>query len=150
MQKHKPSDRKAADRSEYVEVDLDDIRLANELANEFWATAWTNCRGPPRLAQLLLKKWWKPGEGGDTLKRKKEHETDANQDAGRALHAGKSGSLPAGANARVHRYLQELIELEYVLMEPAATALHRYRLAYDGQGKDGGKFLLGLKPGRTT
>ncbi len=51
------------------------------------------------------------------------------------------------SNARVHRYLQELIELEFVLMEHGRNGvLHRYRLAYDGQGQDGGKFLLGLKP----
>ena len=47
----------------------------------------------------------------------------------------------------MHRYLQELIELEFVLMEHGRNGvLHRYRLAYDGQGEDGGKFLLGLKP----
>jgi hypothetical protein len=50
------------------------------------------------------------------------------------------------SHARVHRYLQELIELEFVLMEHGRNGvLHRYRLAYDGQGEDGGKFLLGLK-----
>jgi len=51
------------------------------------------------------------------------------------------------SNARVHRYLRELIELEYVLVENGRNGvLQRYRLAYDGQGKDGKKFVLGLKP----
>jgi len=47
----------------------------------------------------------------------------------------------------VHRYLRELIELEYVLVENGRNGvLQRYRLAYDGQGKDGKKFVLGLMP----
>ena len=49
-------------------------------------------------------------------------------------------------NARVHRYLSELVELEYVVTERGGNGvLHRYALAWDGRGQDGGKFLLGLK-----
>jgi len=50
------------------------------------------------------------------------------------------------AHARVYRYLRELVELEYVVIEGGRNGvLHRYSLAWDGQGKDGGKFFLGLK-----
>ena len=46
----------------------------------------------------------------------------------------------------MHRYLAELIELEFVLMEHGRNGvLHRYRLTYEGQGQEGQKFLLGLK-----
>jgi hypothetical protein len=49
------------------------------------------------------------------------------------------------AHARVHRYLRELVELEYVIQDTGRNGmLCRYRLAWEGQGKDGGKFLLGL------
>ena len=50
------------------------------------------------------------------------------------------------ANSRVHRYLRELVDLEYVLVESGRNgATYRYRLAYDGQGQDGQRFVLGLK-----
>ena len=40
---------------------------------------------------------------------------------------------------------KELLELEYVLLESGRNgALCRYRLAYEGQGKDGSRFMLGL------
>jgi hypothetical protein len=46
----------------------------------------------------------------------------------------------------VHRYLQELLELEFVLAEHGRNGVqHLYRLAYDGQGQDGRRFMLGLK-----
>lgn len=51
------------------------------------------------------------------------------------------------ANTRVHRYMKELVDLEYVLVESGRNgALYRYRLAYEGQGKKGEKFMLGLTP----
>ena len=50
------------------------------------------------------------------------------------------------SNSRVHRYLQELVDLEYVLVAGGRNgATYRYRLAYDGEGKDGARFMLGLK-----
>ncbi len=49
------------------------------------------------------------------------------------------------AHTRVHRYLKELIELEYVIQESGRNGtMCRYRLAYEGQGKDGERFMLGL------
>jgi hypothetical protein len=48
-------------------------------------------------------------------------------------------------NTRVHRYLKELVELEYVLVDAGRNGLkYAYRLAYQGQGKQGEKFLPGL------
>ena len=50
------------------------------------------------------------------------------------------------AHHRVHRYLAELIELEYVGAEGVRHGcLQRHGLLWEGQGQDGGKFLLGLK-----
>jgi len=50
------------------------------------------------------------------------------------------------SQSRVHRYLSELVELEYVITESGRNGtLQTYRLAYEGQGKDGQKFVLGLK-----
>ena len=50
------------------------------------------------------------------------------------------------ANSRVHRYLKELLDFEYLLIESGRNGtICRYRLAYEGQGKDGERFVLGLK-----
>jgi hypothetical protein len=38
------------------------------------------------------------------------------------------------------------MELEFVLVEHGRNGVqHHYRLAYDGQGQDGRRFVLGLK-----
>ena len=50
------------------------------------------------------------------------------------------------AHCRVERYLAQLIDLEYVLVVCGKNGRrYRYRLAYEGQGKEGEKFLLGLQ-----
>jgi hypothetical protein len=46
---------------------------------------------------------------------------------------------------RLHIHLKELVELEYVLLDSGRNGmLCRYRLAYEGQGKNGERFMLGL------
>ena len=135
----------------YIEVDKEDIRLANELATEILGHSLDELSRPATdLLQLLVKMQAKPAE--DTAKKKNPSRpptTDEAQwvSASPAFTRREIREFTGWSNARVHRYLQELIELEFVLMEHGRNGvLHRYRLAYDGQGEDGGKFLLGLKP----
>jgi DNA primase catalytic core len=135
----------------YIEVDKEDIRLANELATEILGHSLDELSRPATdLLQLLLKMQTKPA--ADTAKEKNPSRpptTDEAQwvQASPAFTRRQIREFTGWGNARVHRYLQELIELEFVLMEHGRNGvLHRYRLAYDGQGGDGGKFLLGLKP----
>jgi hypothetical protein len=134
----------------YIEVDKEDIRLANELATEILGHSLDELSRPATdLLQLLLKMQTKPA--ADTAKEKNPSRpptTDEAQwvQASPAFTRRQIREFTGWGNARVHRYLQELIELEFVLMEHGRNGvLHRYRLAYDGQGGDGGKFLLGLK-----
>jgi hypothetical protein len=48
-------------------------------------------------------------------------------------------------NTRLHIHLKELVDFEYVIIETGRNGLpFRYRLAWDGQGKDGKRFMLGL------
>ena len=135
----------------YIEVDKEDIRLANELATEILGHSLDELSRPATdLLQLLVKMQAKPT--ADTAKKKSPSRppmTDEAQwvSASPAFTRREIREFTGWSNARVHRYLQELIELEFVLMEHGRNGvLHRYRLAYDGQGEDGGKFLLGLKP----
>jgi hypothetical protein len=146
---------------EYIEVDKEDIRLANELATEILGHSLDELSRPAvDLLQLLLK-MAKPTDG--TAKEKKSSRPPATGEPARreaqwvhreaqlapspAFTRRQIREFTGWSNARVHRYLQELIELEFVLMEHGRNGvLHRYRLAYEGQGQDGRKFLLGLKP----
>jgi hypothetical protein len=134
---------------EYIEVDREDIRLANELATELMGHSLDELSRPAAdLLQLLLK-MAQPTDG--TAKEKSPQPPEPPPSV-LVRHAPgftrrQIREFTGWSNARVHRYLQELIELEFVLMEHGRNGvLHRYRLAYDGQGQDGGKFLLGLKP----
>jgi hypothetical protein len=49
------------------------------------------------------------------------------------------------SNYRVHIHLKELVEFEYVGAEAdRVNNTYRYRLLWEGQGKDGQRFMLGL------
>jgi DNA primase catalytic core len=135
---------------EYIEVDKEDIRLANELATELLGHSLDELSRPATdLLQLLLKMTQQTnGKPKGTAKEKNADEPPPSfvrQAPG--FTRRQIREFTGWSNARVHRYLQELIELEFVLMEHGRNGvLHRYRLAYEGQGQDGRKFLLGLKP----
>jgi DNA primase len=151
MQKQTKSTPNAPDgANQYIEVDKEDIRLANELATEILGHSLDELSRPATdLLQLLLKMTQQAnGKPKGTAKEKNADEPPPSfvrQAPG--FTRRQIREFTGWSNARVHRYLQELIELEFVLMEHGRNGvLHRYRLAYEGQGQDGRKFLLGLKP----
>ena len=111
---------------EYVEVEREDLALANELADQILGHSLDELSRPGYDLLLLLEKM--SGEKKNLFTRREIRE-----------YTGWS-------HARVHRYLVELLEFEYIVAESARNGeLHRYRLLYDGKGKDGRRFLLGLK-----
>jgi DNA primase len=125
----------------YVEVDRDDIRLANDLANELLGHSLDELSRPGfELLQLLDKmraEWVKTV----VTKPKQARALDNFSFSRRQVR-----EFAGWAHARVYRYLRELLELEYVVLEGGRNGvLHRYALAWDGAGRDGKKFLLGLK-----
>jgi DNA primase catalytic core len=125
---------------EYIEVDLEDIRIANELAREILGHSLDELSRPGRNLLLLL----------DEMIRARLKKEDTGDDSHRRNNIGftrrEIRDFTGWANARVHRYLRELADLEYVLVDAGRNgATYRYRLAYDGQGKDGSRFVLGLK-----
>ena len=123
---------------EYIEVDVDDIRIANELAHEILGHSLDELSRPGRDLLLLLD---------DLLKERTQDSEDAAERRSHFTFTRRDiREFTGWANSRVHRYLRELVDLEYVLAESGRNgATYRYRLAYDGQGKDGQRFLLGLK-----
>jgi hypothetical protein len=140
----------------YIEVDREDISLANELAHQILGHSLDELSRPAYDLLNLLDTMSRRGSAQSAGAR---YETAVDEPlalsrAGTAL-AKRSDSFTrrqirefsGWSNVRVHRHLQELIELEFVLVEHGRNGVqHRYRLAYDGQGRDGRRFMLGLKP----
>jgi hypothetical protein len=127
---------------DYIEADREDIRLANELAHEILGHSLDELSRPGRDLLLQL----------DTMvaARLKEKNLEADDEPPPRHHIGftrrEIREFTGWANARVHRYLKELADLEYVLVDSGRNGVTcRYRLAWDGQGKDGKRFVLGLK-----
>jgi hypothetical protein len=131
----------------YIEVDREDIRLANELATELMGHSLDELSRPAAdLLQLLLKMQDSTAKEKSPCGRPPDEPPPSLARHVPGFTRRQIREFTGWSNARVHRYLQELIELEFVLMEHGRNGvLHRYRLAYDGQGQDGRKFLLGLK-----
>jgi len=129
---------------DYIEADLDDISIANKLAHEILGHSLDELSRPGRDLLMLL----------DELIEKRAVETKKGKEDDYAPQRTQIGftrreirEFTGWANARVHRYLKELVDLEYVLMDTGRNgSTCRYRLAYEGQGKDGKRFMLGLKP----
>jgi DNA primase catalytic core len=122
----------------YIEVDREDIRLANELTTELLGQTLDELSRPGYDLLMQLEKM----TGPETAKRKNGASPPCSGFTRRQIreHTGWS-------QARVHRYLTELSDLEYVITESGRNGqLQTYRLLYDGQGKDGRKFVLGLRP----
>ena len=124
--------------AEYIEVDLDDIALANRLAHEILGHSLDELSRPSRALLLELERM--------VRERVKEGEADEPQRLNRVAFSRREIRQHTGwSNYRVHTHLRELIEYEYVSVEiDRATNGHRYRLLYEGQGKDGERFMLGL------
>jgi DNA primase len=130
----------------YVEADLEDIRFANELANEILGRSLDELSAPARglLLQIVAL----------VEARLKERDPTAQVD-----HALRSSvrftrrevrEFTGWTNTRLHIHLKELADFEYVIVEAGRNGLpFRYRLVYEGQGQDGRRFLLGLKDADT-
>jgi hypothetical protein len=123
---------------EYIEADLEDATAACTLASEILGHSLDELSIPSRSLLLLLAEMVgaarrspgaeSPGSPADGFTRRQIRE------------------FSGWSSYRVHTHLKELVEFEYVAVESARNgSVHRYRLAYDGQGQNGGRFLLGVR-----
>jgi len=134
--------KKSGEPFEYVDVDLDDVRIANELANEILGHSLDELSRPSRDLLLLLDDMVEDRVKAATQENNEHKPTRTSIGFTRR----EIREFTGWANARVHRYLKELADLEYVLLDTGRNgSTCRYRLAYEGQGKDGKRFMLGLK-----
>ena len=125
----------------FVQADPQDIALANRLAHNILGHSLDELSRPGHDLLLQLDEMAKTRQ--KTLLKEKPDRKANPDDVSFSRRDIREAT--GWSNARVHRYLKELLDLEYVLLESGRNGtLCRYRLVYDGQGKDGQKFLLGL------
>lgn len=120
---------------QYIEVDEDDLRLAHELAAQVLGRSLDELAPPSRSFLLALDSLLETLGKEQSLQREKVRFTR------REARERLKWSEP-----QVRRHLDKLQELEYVLCHrvPGTAARFTYELLYDGEGKDGSRFLLGL------
>jgi len=128
---------------EYIEVDAEDVRLANRLAHEILGHTLDELSRPGRnlLLELekLLTQGGNPGSGRDT------GPEGGGPGRRRSFTRREIREFTGWSNYRVHIHLRELVEFEYVSVETdRVNNTYRYRLLYDGQGKDGSRFMPAL------
>jgi len=139
LQKPVRSDKRGGETVEYIEVDAEDVKLANRLAHEILGHSLNELSRPSRNLLLELEKMLRrggdpgaPEAGGD--------------DPRRSFTRRQIREFSGWSNYRVHIHLKELVEFEYVSVESdRVNNTYRYRLLYDGRGRDGSRFMPGLK-----
>jgi len=122
----------------YVEVRLSDIELANRLMNEALGRSLDELAPQTRRLLHLIEEL--------VCKLSKEQQVKASEVRVRAKDVREYSGWSA-TQVKVH--LKKLSDLEYLLLHRAPRGQnYLYELLYDGQGKDGKPFVLGLlEPG---
>ena len=126
----------------YIEVELDDIKVANQLTVHILGKSLDELSSPARQLLILLDEY--------VDKRFNELQDIDKENVPSRIRITFSRrdirEFTGWSRTRVHTYLTELIEMESVVLERGRNnCLQRYRLLYEGQGKDGSKFIPGLK-----
>jgi len=127
---------------DYIEVLPEDVQIANRLAHEILGHSLDEISRPSRALLMEL----------ETMVRARVKQSGTADEPDQAPRLNRVAfsrreirQHTGWSNYRVHTHLKELIEFEYVSVESdRATNSHRYRLQYEGQGKDGSRFMLGL------
>ena len=120
---------------EYIEVELKDIETANKIANEILGHSLSEMSPPSRRLLEEIK----------NLVDKKCREENISQEKC-VISRRDIREYSRWSEYQIRAHIGELEELEYLI--PVAGRQGKrftYILAWDGQGSDGGKFILGLK-----
>jgi len=117
---------------EYIEVTLDDIAAANDLAHDVLGRSLDEL--PPQTRRLL-----------SFLDAYVADEAARLQVDRSAIHFSRKAIRDASGlgDTQLKIHLQRLVEMEYVLLHKQGNRF-TYELLYEGQGMDGQAFLMGL------
>jgi hypothetical protein len=118
----------------YIEVTKEDIAIANVLANEVLGRSLDELSS--QTQQLLMRIEEMVRAACERLGIEQQDYRFSRRDV--REHTGWS-------NTQVHRHLRKLEDLEYVLAHRGSRGQSMvYELVYEGQGKAGERFMLGL------
>jgi len=124
----------ATGERDYLEATLDDIERANRLASEVLGRTLDDLMPQTRQLLVLLD---------DYVAQRCQRETKSRLEL-RFTQRELRETIGWG-DFQLRRHLRRLIELEYVLIHRTKRGNQReYELLYDGQGRDGKPFMLGL------
>jgi hypothetical protein len=123
------------DGTEYIEVKLDDIDLANQLAHKLLGNTLDELSEPSRRLLELID---------DMVNGiAKEQETDRR---GITFTRRQIREHINWSDYQIKTHIEQLVDLEYLgVIHGHKGSQYSYCLYYNGEGKDGSKFLLGLK-----
>lgn len=124
----------------YINAEPDDITLANQLAHEILGHSLDELSRPGHDLLLLLEQM-------QNEKKKQADKEEGETSLSRYFSFSRRDIREATgwSNTRLHVHLKELVDFEYIVIEAGKNGMpFRYRLAWEGQGKDGKRFVLGL------
>jgi hypothetical protein len=125
-----------------VAVDLDDVALANRLAHEILGHSLDELSRPGRDLLMQLEEL-----AAARVKALRKDNPDSKHRATDISFSRRDiREFTGWTNTRLHIHLKELTDFEYAIVDAGRNGMpFRYRLAYEGQGKEGQRFMLGLK-----
>ena len=122
-----------------VESSVTDVELANRLVSEVMGSSLDDLLPQTRQLLVLL----------DNLVNQQSQDQQLKRDLIRFTQRQLRESFGWG-DSLVRKHLKRLVELEYVLAHRTGRGNSKeYELLYDGQGRDGEAFLLGLTDSST-
>lgn len=120
---------------DYIEVSLRDIALANELALDVLGKSLDELNGPSRTLLLLTEE----------LVRKIARERNV-EPTEVLVTRRELREFTRWSDHQIRQHLPTLLDLEYLMPVAGRNGRqYRYRLLWEGQGKAGERFMLGLK-----
>ncbi len=126
---------------EYIEVELDDIEIANRITHHVLGRSLDELTPPSRrlldeIHRLVQEE--KGGNGG------------GERDGGEEIRLTRRGirEYTRWSEYQLRAHIDQLIELEYLIPVTGGKRgrQYRYELLYDGGGRDGARFMVGLLP----
>jgi DNA primase len=119
-----------ADAGDYIETTLDDIAIANELATDLFGQSLGELSRPSRELLKLIRRMME-----DLQQKKQPPEFSRRQ----------IREFTGWSDYQIKIHVKQLEDLEYLLpLSGRRGQCFSYRLAWDGEGLDGERFVLGL------
>lgn len=147
-QMQRPVKHDAESDQDYIETTLGDIAIANQLATALFGQTLDELSRPSRELLKLIRKM------ADGVEQKERQAAGSKVDTGSALAGGAATfnrravrEFTGWSDYQVKIHIKQLEDLEYLVpITGRRGQSFSYRLAWEGEGLDGERFLPGLIP----